>query len=136
MYDGAALPGLCHTTQQVKHTIAIYLMSRNLSRRATIVAYVLSLSLSLSPLPYRGSIPHHVTFAVPPELQPHLEVVPKLGLVQAHASFAAQLKFLPKPSIQECADCLRFFDEGTGAYNIPVQVLIAEQASPNNYSNF
>ena len=131
MYDGAALPGLCHTTQQVKHTIILCL--ETCREEATIVAYVLSLSL---PLPYRGSIPHHVTFAVPPELQPHLEVVPKLGLVQARASFAAQLKFLPKSSIQECADCLRFFDEGTGAYNIPVKVLIAEQASPNNYSNF
>ena len=72
-----------------------------------------------------------MTFAVPPELQAHLEVVPKHGLVQGHASFAAQLKFLPKSFIQESPDCLKFCDEGTGTYKMPVEVLVAEQASPS-----
>ena len=93
----------------------------------TLICIVLSLSLSL----YRASIPHRVTFTVPSELQAHLEVIPKHGLVQAHSSFAAQLKFLPKPSIQVSPDCLKFCDEGTGAYNIPVEVLVAEQVSPS-----
>ena len=69
-----------------------------------------------------------MTFAVPPELQQHLEVVPRHGLVQAHSSFAAQLKFQPRSSIQESPDCLKFCDEEReGAYNIPVEVLVADQ---------
>ena len=80
-----------------------------------------------------------MTFAVPPELQTHLEVVPKHGLVQAHSSFAAQLKFLPKPSIQESPECLKFHDEereggGGGVYNMPVEVLVADQVSPSNFN--
>lgn len=91
-------------------------------------------SLSLPPFfslsLYRASIPHHVTFAVPAELQQHLEVVPRHGLVQAHSSFAAQLKFQPQSSILESPDCLRFCDEGReGIYNMPVDVLVADQVS-------
>ena len=70
-----------------------------------------------------------MTFEVPPELQPHLEVVPKHGLVQGQSSFAAQLKFLPQPSIMEHSNCLKFYSEDNGSYAMPVQVLVADQVS-------
>ena len=71
--------------------------------------------------------PLRVTFEVPPELQPHLEVVPKHGLVQGNSSFAAQLKFLPKSNILESSDCHKFLDEAMGTRKMPVQVLVADQ---------
>ena len=71
-----------------------------------------------------------MTFEVPPELQPHLEVVPKYGLIQGQSSFAAQLKFLPQSSILERSDCLKYFNESTESYSMPVLVVVADQASP------
>ena len=73
--------------------------------------------------------PFRVTFEVAPELQPHLDVVPKHGLIQGQSSFAAQLKFLPGRSITESRDCLEYFDEARGAFTMPVKVLVADQAS-------
>ena len=89
--------------------------------------HTLNLSLSLPSL--RATTPFHVMFEVPPQLQPHLEVVPKHGLVQGQSAFAAQVKFLPKSSILESGDCRRFYDEAGGYYSMPVHIQVADQVS-------
>ena len=37
-----------------------------------------------------------VTFEVCPEMRKHMEILPKTGVIQAHSSFNAHLKFLPR----------------------------------------
>lgn len=44
----------------------------------------------------RASTALKLTFEVCPEIRKHMEILPKTGFIQAHSSFSAQLKFLPR----------------------------------------
>ena len=57
----------------------------------------------------RGHTPFRISFHIPSELRPYMEVLPQHGLVQASSSFNAQLKFLPRPGI--FSNCTKFFEE-------------------------
>ncbi len=74
------------------------------------------------PSPSRASTALRVTFRVPPSLQPHMEVLPKYGVVQGESSYSAQLKFTPKASILEWEGLTK-----EGALIMPVEVHVVDQ---------
>ena len=74
------------------------------------------------PYPSRASTALRVTFRVPPSLQPHMEVLPKYGVVQGESSYSAQLKFTPKASILEWEGLTE-----EGALIMPVEVHVVDQ---------
>ena len=66
-------------------------------------------------------------FQVPSDLQPFLEVLPKHGVVQGEASFAAQLKFTPSQAMLEspCQDT--YYTRADAMFRMPIQVGVANQ---------
>ena len=67
-----------------------------------------------------------VSFNFPPELAPHMEILPRHGLVQGSSSFSAQLKFLPCPGI--FTDCAKFFDgPENDCLTVPTEVAVVDQ---------
>lgn len=46
--------------------------------------------------PDRASTALKLTFEVCPEMRKHMEILPKMGFIQAHSNFNVQLKFLPR----------------------------------------
>lgn len=46
--------------------------------------------------PDRASTALKLTFEVCPEMRKHMEILPKMGFIQARSSFNVQLKFLPR----------------------------------------
>ena len=74
------------------------------------------------PYPSRASTALRVTFRVSPSLQPHMEVLPKYGVVQGESSYSAQLKFTPKASILEWEGLTE-----EGALIMPVEVHVVDQ---------
>uniref|UniRef100_A0A3P8YNH1 Cilia and flagella associated protein 74 n=1 Tax=Esox lucius TaxID=8010 RepID=A0A3P8YNH1_ESOLU len=69
-----------------------------------------------------------LTFEVCPELRNHMEILPKVGYIQARSSFNAQLKFLPRCSLSE--DAKQFFDQTTGVLEVPLTVQVTDQVQP------
>lgn len=67
-----------------------------------------------------------IRFEVPKQMQNHLEVLPKIGYIQAKSQFQAQLKFLPRKSIAE--DAPKYFDPKTCVLEIPIIIWIAKHA--------
>ncbi len=93
--------------------------------------FFMSLHFSLSPS--RASTALRVTFQVPSSLQPHLEVLPKHGVVQGESSYSAQLKFTPKASIMEWEGLTQ--EEGGGTLVMPVEVHVVDQVRDLHYSS-
>ena len=71
----------------------------------------------------RGPTALRVSFSLPPELTPHLEILPPHGLVQGAASFAAQIKFLPLAGIFK--DCEKYFSGDS--LTIPAEIRVTDQ---------
>ncbi|KAM3618715.1 uncharacterized protein V6R79_023944 [Siganus canaliculatus] len=69
-----------------------------------------------------------LTIEVCPEMRKHMEIVPKTGFIQAQSTFSAQLRFLPRRSLNK--DAPSFFDKDTGVMEVPVTVQVAGQAKP------
>lgn len=71
-----------------------------------------------------------MTFQVPVDLQPHLEVLPKHGVVQADVPFSAQLKFRALPSLLEEPSALRYsHEDGTvRVWRLPLEVIVKGQS--------
>ena len=80
---------------------------------------------------HRAATALRVTFHPPPELRPHMEILPKHGLVQGESSFSAQLKFKPKPAI--FTECSGFFNRGY--LEVPVQIEVANQVSTDEWTD-
>ncbi|XP_019906907.2 cilia- and flagella-associated protein 74 [Esox lucius] len=76
----------------------------------------------------RASTALRLTFEVCPELRNHMEILPKVGYIQARSSFNAQLKFLPRCSLSE--DAKQFFDQTTGVLEVPLTVQVTDQVQP------
>jgi hypothetical protein len=74
----------------------------------------------------RGKTSSKVTLTVPRELVGCLEIVPKLGYVQAGSSFSFQLKFTPEQGLLErCSS-----DLVKGTLQVPMRLRIPEQTFP------
>jgi hypothetical protein len=74
----------------------------------------------------RGKTSMKVTLTVPRELVGCLEIVPKLGYVQAGSSFSFQLKFTPEQGLLErCSS-----DLVNGTLQVPMRLRIPEQTFP------
>ncbi|KAF7656333.1 hypothetical protein LDENG_00042830 [Lucifuga dentata] len=58
----------------------------------------------------------------------HVEILPKTGFIQAHSSFNAQIRFLPRRSLSQ--DAQDFFDKETGVLEVPMEVQVAGQVQP------
>ncbi|KAL1021090.1 hypothetical protein UPYG_G00008690 [Umbra pygmaea] len=76
----------------------------------------------------RASTALRLTFEVCPELRNHMDILPKMGYIQARSSFNAQLRFLPRCSFSE--DAKTFFDTKTGVLEVPLAVQVADQVRP------
>ncbi|XP_030041945.1 cilia- and flagella-associated protein 74 isoform X2 [Microcaecilia unicolor] len=76
----------------------------------------------------RGKTALHLKFEVCKELKLHMDVLPKIGYINAQASFSIQLKFLPRQSLPE--DAGKYFDKETGVLEAPLTVLIVGQTKP------
>lgn len=74
---------------------------------------------------FRAGTALRVTFQVPPALSPHLEVLPKYGVIQGGSSYSAQLKFIPRASILG-GSCQEFISE-SGEMVMPVEVQVVDQ---------
>lgn len=68
-----------------------------------------------------------MTFWVPSDLQAHLEVLPKHGIVQGESSFAAQLKFKPLKSLLEQPTSKKYYTPSDDTWKMPIQVGVANQ---------
>ena len=77
---------------------------------------------------YRAPTALQMTFLVPSDLQPYLEVLPIHGVVQGESSFAAQLKFTPIASLLE-SDSLKetYYTQEDDIWRMPIQVGVANQ---------
>lgn len=76
-----------------------------------------------------------MTFQVPPDLQPYLEVLPKHGLVQGESSFAAQLKFVPREELLLTKTIREaYYTKTDDIWRMPIHVGVANQVSNNNYT--
>ncbi|KAM9752856.1 cilia- and flagella-associated protein 74 [Menidia menidia] len=73
-----------------------------------------------------------LTFEVCPEMKKHMEILPKMGFVQAQSSFNAQLKFMPRRSLSQHAG--KFFDSDTGVLEVPMKVQVAGQVQPAHFT--
>uniref|UniRef100_H3BIP4 Uncharacterized protein n=1 Tax=Latimeria chalumnae TaxID=7897 RepID=H3BIP4_LATCH len=73
----------------------------------------------------RAKITLRLKFEVCKELRNHMELLPKMGYIQAQSSFSVQLKFLPRHSLQE--DAGKYFDRDTGVLEVPMTVYVADQ---------
>ncbi|KAK9515636.1 hypothetical protein VZT92_026264 [Zoarces viviparus] len=73
-----------------------------------------------------------LTFEVCPEMRKHMEILPKMGFVQAQSSFNAQLKFLPRSSLSK--DAKKLFDSDTGVLEVPMTVQVAGQVKPVHFT--
>uniref|UniRef100_A0A3Q3XH14 Uncharacterized protein n=1 Tax=Mola mola TaxID=94237 RepID=A0A3Q3XH14_MOLML len=73
-----------------------------------------------------------LTFEVCPEMRKHMEILPKAGVIQAHSSFNAHLKFLPRCSLSK--DAKTFFDRNTGVLEVPMTVQVAGQVKPVQFT--
>lgn len=83
---------------------------------------------------HRSRTALQATFSIPPPLSPHMEILPKYGLVQGESSFSAQLKFLPLLSILKMreeggGELEKYFqeEEEERVMNVPISVLVAGQ---------
>ncbi|KAM6976790.1 cilia- and flagella-associated protein 74 [Aplochiton taeniatus] len=76
----------------------------------------------------RANTALRITLEVCPQLENHLEILPKTGFIQAKSSFNAQLRFLPRCSLSE--DARGSFDSETGVLEAPLTVQVADQARP------
>ncbi|XP_063049389.1 cilia- and flagella-associated protein 74-like [Engraulis encrasicolus] len=76
----------------------------------------------------RASKALRVVFSVCKELRRHVEILPKTAYIQAHSTYQAQLKFLPRLSLPE--DAGLFFHKDTGVLEAPLTVNVAEQTAP------
>uniref|UniRef100_A0A452T1J9 Cilia- and flagella-associated protein 74 n=1 Tax=Ursus maritimus TaxID=29073 RepID=A0A452T1J9_URSMA len=64
-------------------------------------------------------------FEVCKELREHIELLPETGYIQAHSSYAVQLKFLPRQSLPE--DAGKYFDKETRVLKAPMTIRVADQ---------
>lgn len=108
MHAGQALSEFRHLAQQVSVSL----------RESTF--------LSCTP---RAPTALQVTFQVPSDLQPYLEVLPKHGVVQGESPFAAQLKFTPSKPLLEPPLQDIYHTPTDGLFRMPVQVGVASQVS-------
>lgn len=76
---------------------------------------------------YRASTALQVTFQVPLDLQPYLEVLPKHGVVQGESSFAAQLKLKPLQSLLDEARKEKYYTQSDDRWRMPIHVGVANQ---------
>ncbi len=76
---------------------------------------------------HRTSISLQVTFQIPYDLRPYLEVLPKNGIIQGKGSLAAQLKFKPLPPILDPSIKAKYLTESDGYWRMPVAVAVGGQ---------
>jgi len=62
---------------------------------------------------------------VPKYMKNHMEVLPKSGYIQAKSTFTAQLKFLPRKSLQH--DAPKYFDHSLGVLQVPMKIQVSQQ---------
>ncbi|KAM9342390.1 cilia- and flagella-associated protein 74 [Pholidichthys leucotaenia] len=80
----------------------------------------------------RASTALKLTFEVCPEMRKHMEILPKMGFIQAQSSFNAQLKFTPRRSLSK--DACKFFDSDTGVLEVPMTVDVSGQVQPVHFT--
>ncbi|XP_045659410.1 cilia- and flagella-associated protein 74 [Ursus americanus] len=71
-------------------------------------------------------------FEVCKELREHIELLPETGYIQAHSSYAVQLKFLPRHSLPE--DAGKYFDKETRVLKAPMTIRVADQIKPVGFT--
>lgn len=78
-----------------------------------------------------------MTFQVPSDLQPFLELLPKHGVVQGEASLSVQLKFQPLEAMLDREMYERYYTESDDMWRMPVHVGVANQVrvNPMEYTN-
>ncbi|XP_035863811.1 cilia- and flagella-associated protein 74 isoform X3 [Sander lucioperca] len=80
----------------------------------------------------RASTALKLTFEVCPEMRKHMEILPKMGFIQAQSGFNAQLKFLPRSSLSK--DAKKLFDKDTGVLEVPLTVQVTGQVKPIHFT--
>jgi len=68
---------------------------------------------------------------VPKYMKNHMEVLPKNGYIQAKSTFTAQLKFLPRKSLQH--DAPKYFDHSLGVLQVPMKIQVSQQRLTVDY---
>ncbi|XP_019567666.2 cilia- and flagella-associated protein 74 isoform X3 [Rhinolophus sinicus] len=66
------------------------------------------------------------------ELRAHMELLPKMGYIQALSSYSAQLKFLPRHSLPE--DARKYFDKESRVLEAPMTIWVADQIRPVGFT--
>ncbi|CAI9741271.1 Hypothetical predicted protein [Octopus vulgaris] len=69
-----------------------------------------------------------IKFDVDRRIRNHLEILPKMGIIQAKSQFLAQLKFLPRKSLAK--DAPQFYDVDTSVFEMNIKIWIASYRKP------
>ncbi|XP_037540264.1 cilia- and flagella-associated protein 74, partial [Nematolebias whitei] len=80
----------------------------------------------------RASTALKLIFDVCPEMRKHVEILPKMGFVQAQSRFNTLLKFMPRCSLFKDAE--NYFDKDTGVLEVPMTVQVAGQLHPARFT--
>ncbi|XP_052832827.1 cilia- and flagella-associated protein 74 isoform X2 [Octopus bimaculoides] len=69
-----------------------------------------------------------IKFDIDRRIRNHLEILPKMGIIQAKSQFLAQLKFLPRKSLTK--DAPQFYDVNTSVFEMNIKIWIASYRKP------